>query len=137
MFDTKMLGQAILDYMPGILIPVLFVFLLLLGLIIQRIRKSKKQKKYLESFQRAYERKESVASALEEVRSCFKERSKEAQVIRQAVFYLNHSIFMDYETAFDIIEERFKGKKIRNLHDQILEKEKAKKSGMLLLTVKN
>lgn len=116
---------------------ILLALLLCLVLLVRGILKRKKQKKYLDRFTEAYDAGAEVIEALEQAGSEFKAQSREAEVIRQALFYLRHSIFMDYETAFSIIEDRFKGNKIRTLHDQVIEKEKEKKSGMLLLTAKN
>lgn len=116
---------------------VVIVFFCLLLWICSILGRKRKSKRYLETFQRVYENERNVPQALETASDEFRKKSREAKVIRQALFYLDHSIFRDYETAFDIIEEEIKGRKVKDYHTDVIEKEKVKKSRVLLLVKKD
>lgn len=116
---------------------VVIVFFCLLLWIYSLLGRKRKSKRYLETFQRVYENEGNVPQALETASDEFRKKSREAKAIRQALFYLDHSIFRDYETAFDIIEEEIKGRKVKDYHTDVIEKEKVKKSRVLLLVKKD
>lgn len=129
-----------LDF-PGngviIAVCVVIVFFCLLIWICSVLGRKRKSKRYLETFQKEYENDGNVSLALEAAFAEFRKKSREAEAIRQALFYLDHSIFRDYETAFDIIEEEIKGRKVKDYHTDVIEKEKVKKSRVLLLVKKD
>lgn len=116
---------------------VVIVFFCLLLWICSVLGRKRKSKRYLDTFQRVYENEGNVPQALESASEEFRKKSREAEAIRQALFYLDHSIFRDYETAFDIVEEQIKGRKVKDYHTDVIEKEKAKKSRVLLLVKKD
>lgn len=120
-----------------IAICVVIVFFCLLLWICSVLGRKRKSKRYLETFQKVYENEGNVSKALESASDEFRKKSREAEAIRQALFYLDHSIFRDYETAFDIVEEQIKGRKVKEYHTDVIEKEKAKKSRVLLLVKKD
>lgn len=121
----------------AVIIFLCFVMAMIVILVTRTVVYSRKKKKYMTAFMESYEEHEDVIAALEAARESFRNRGAEAAAIRQAIYYLHHSIFMDYQTAFEIIEERFTGRKVRDMHDNVLAKEKSKMSRMLLLTTKN
>lgn len=125
-----------IDYRAVILFLCL-IFTMAVILIVRLVIYGRKKKKYMAVFMESYEEHDDVTTALEAARQAFRKKGPEDAVIRQAVYYLHHSIFMDYQTAFEIIEEYFTGRKVRDMHDSVLAKEKKKMSRLLLLTVKN
>ena len=112
----------------------LLVILILLLFILSFIAHEKKGKKYVEAFSSSYDKDENVKAALENAMAAFKPKSKEAQVIKKGIFYISHSILHDYRTAFSMIEKKIKGKRVKQLHNEVIEQERNKKNSILLLT---
>lgn len=112
----------------------LLVLLILLLFILSFIGQEKKGKKYVEAFSSSYEKDKNVMVALENAKGVFKPKSKEAKVIKKGIFYISHSILHDYRTAFSIIEKKIKGKRVKQLHNDVVEQERNKKNSILLLT---
>lgn len=123
----------------GVIIAICMVVVILCLLLwmCSFLGRKRKSKRYLDAFQKEYENEGNVSLALESASNEFRKKSREAEAIRQALFYLDHSIFRDYETAFDIVEEQIKGRKVKDYHTDVIEKEKVKKSRVLLLVKKD
>lgn len=112
----------------------LLVLLILILFILSFIEHGKKGKKYVEAFSSSYEKDKNVMTALENSMAAFKPKSKEAQAIKKGIFYISHSILHDYPTAFSMIEKKIKGKRVKQLHKEVVEQERNKKNSILLLT---
>lgn len=102
-------------------------FMVVIGIIvISEMNSEKKRNKiYYEALEEIHDKK-TVVESLEAIARLFKPKSIEYAVINKALFYLNHSIMMDYETAFNIVEKVFDTPEIAQLHNQILANEENK-----------
>lgn len=99
------------------------IILVVLSLFDKKKRGGNSQQ-YLEMLSQLYTEK-SVIDSLLEVRESFKKGSVEYIALDKAVFYLTQSIMRDYETAFTIIEKVFTDIEVKQLHQTIIEQEKA------------
>lgn len=133
MGNTEIVLNAMVYVLPAVC---LIILLLMVLFILKFIINSKSVQRYLDAFSSTYKKEGNVMAALENSLAAFKTKSREAQAIRKSIFYINHSILHDYQTAFSMIEKVIKGKKVKQLHAEVLKQEKEKKNTMLLLTTK-
>lgn len=105
----------------------MITILLVLGIFIMfyTLRQKKKKKKYLDALNDYYSTL-GVYQSLTAARAEFPQSSLEFLAIDRGLYYLDHSILMDYKTCFKIIENIFASKEIKQKHQEILEQEKAK-----------
>ena len=94
----------------------------------------KKSEDYISMFNMAYANK-TVLESLKDILSAYKPNSIEYLTINKAVYYLEHSIVRDYDTAFSYIEQTFGGKGVLALHEEVINKER--RNIMLMLTKVN
>ena len=113
---------------------IIFFLIILCVVVIDYIRKTKKNRMYVQLFEETY-KNNSVIDTLLKIIEVYKIRSVENLVLRKAINYLQKSCLKDYQTAFAIIEDVFSGKKVKELHNTIIENEKGKL--VLLLEKKN
>lgn len=91
------------------------------------IRITKKRNgNYINQFESLYNEKKSIRATLESLKSSYSKKTMEYKTIKKAIYYLDHSLFRDYAGALHIIDEMFKSKKIKNMHDDYLKKEENK-----------
>lgn len=62
----------------------------------------------------------SVVDGLKQARNLYRRKSQEWTAIDKAIFYLTHSMFKDYYTAFFTIEKVFKSQETKELHEKII-----------------
>lgn len=107
------------------------VILVMIGIIFSRFFwQKRKDRKYLDALD-TYEN-QGVFHALSTAREQFSATSLEYMALDKGMYYLQHSILMDYQTCFRIIENIFHSKPVKQKHKEILAKEKEK--CQLLLT---
>ena len=107
------------------------LFIIILAVIASR---KKRARRYVRALSEYYRIHGNVREALKLSAGAFRKRSDAAAAVREAAYHCRHSILRDYRTAFCIVEETIRGKKVRELHKDILEEETAKKNSILLLT---
>lgn len=113
---------------------IVLVVTIIIILFIFKILSRPHAKKYIRVFSETYEEKGNVLYSLQQAENAYK-RGKVRTAIHSAILHLTRrSILRDYRTAFRIIENTLSGKKVRNLHEEVLEEETRKKSSMLLLS---
>lgn len=78
---------------------------------------------YISRFHVAYDEKRNIRATLESVDTTYRKNSKEASAIEKALYYLDHSLFHDYAGALGIINRIFGSKKVKEMHDDYLQKE--------------
>ncbi len=108
-----------------------FIVIMIFYTIFEIYSGQKKSKEYITMFQSAYANK-SVVESLKDIISAYKPNSIEYLTINKAIYYLEHSILRDYDTAFGYIEQAFGGKNVTAMHSEVIDNEK--KNIMLLLT---
>ena len=86
----------------------------------------KRNENYINQFESLYNEKKSIRATLESLKSSYSKKTMEYKTIKKAIYYLDHSLFRDYAGALHIIDEMFKSKKIKNMHDDYLKKEENK-----------
>ena len=113
---------------------ILFMIIMILYTTIELRSGKKKSESYVSMFSMAYANK-GVVDSLKDVISAYKPNSIEYLTINKAIYYLEHSIMRDYDTAFGYIEQTFGGENVLSLHEEIINKER--RNIMLLLTKKD
>lgn len=111
-----------------------FMVIMIFYTIIDINKGKKNSKEYVSMLSGAYQNK-TVVDSLKDIISNYKPNSLEYLTINKAIYYLEHSIMRDYDTAFGFIEQTFGGKEVTGLHESIIEKEK--QNIMILLTKKD
>ncbi len=100
------------------------ILLILLLIIIDGLNTKKLNKKYIENFRMFYDENKNVKATLESLKTLYKPKSDEIKLINKALFYLNHSILMDYKTALSYIEKKYDSKEVKEFHKSILSEQK-------------
>lgn len=100
---------------------VIIIFYLILCILDKRALK-RNAVRYVKLFREFYETN-TVLNTLQLIQNEFKTGSVEFIIIDRAIHYLNFSILKDYKTAFCIIEKEFHLQEVKQLHQEILEKE--------------
>ncbi len=108
-----------------------FVTIMAIYTVIEIVSNKKKSKAYISYFEEAYKNK-NVVDSLKDIISSYKANSIEYLTINKAIYYLEHSIMKDYDTAFGFIEQCFGGKEVVAMHESVILNEK--RNIMLLLT---
>lgn len=93
--------------------------------VVLAIRSERRKKFYVNTFAETYEQ-HSVKESLEFMLSLYKRTDKEYKAVNKALYYLDHSIMRDYETAFRFIEKDMKCRELKLIHQKILDEEKSK-----------
>jgi len=118
--------------MKYILIAIICFMAIMIFYTVIEIRSGKKKSEaYVSMFNLAYANK-GVVDSLKDILSNYKPNSIEYLTINKAIYYLEHSIMRDYDTAFGYIEQTFGGKEVLALHEEVINKER--RNIMLLLT---
>ena len=73
--------------------------------VVLAIRSERRKKFYVNTFAETYEQ-HSVKESLEFILSLYKRTDKEYKAVNKALYYLDHSIMRDYETAFRFIKTK-------------------------------
>lgn len=92
----------------------------------------KREAKYLNNFTEAYYASHDIKKTMEKIRSLYKDREKEAQAIDAGLYYLDHSLLRDYQSALGYMELLFPNGEIKKFHLQCIKDAQAQKC--LLLT---
>ena len=97
------------------------LFLLVLLTVIEKIIDWKRSEKYILLFIKYYLLYGNIRYTWQQMEVEYKKKSIESKTIRMALYYMDHSIMKDYQTAMQKIEIIFKGRVIHILHQYCLE----------------
>ena len=114
----------------GVFVCTALILVVVLKLLFFRSR----PKKYLTVVSDSYNSGASVINALKQAEEVYSKKSRERVVIHAAVRYLTKSVLRDYPTAFRVIESEMSSKKVKKLHQMILENEKNRKNEIFMLS---
>lgn len=97
------------------------LFLLILLTVLEKTIDRKRSEKYIVLFIKYYIPDGNIRYTWQQMEMEYKKKSIESKTIRRALYYMDHSIMKDYQTAMQKIEIVFKGKTIHTLHQYCLE----------------
>lgn len=103
----------------------LAIFILCLAMAIFFLKNNKKKKKtekYIMLFKNSFERTKDIRLTMLEIKSSYKENSKESKALSIGINYLEHSIFKDYKTALSFIEKVLNNSEVNKMHKNTIEK---------------
>lgn len=87
-----------------------------LGLFINYKRKEKKVLKYKENFEKLFAENRDIRQTMSNLLGTYKKNSTESDAIKAGLYYLDHSVLQDYDTALEFITTAFDDDRIEELH---------------------
>ena len=86
---------------------------------------------YIIGFNKAYGETNDIKSTMLLLMSSYSPRKKEAKALKQGIYYLEHSVMMDYKTALSYPADIFHNKEINKLHTKCIQEAKTQRILML------
>lgn len=128
-----------IDELPIWVVPAVYIVLIsvLIVIVVYLVLKLRQAQKYVSLLRGYYDEFGDVVNALNLVADDFNNKGRVASVVKDALYYIEHSIRHDYASAFALIESAVQGKKVKETHDEIIRSETEKKRAILLLPLKS
>lgn len=81
-------------------------------------KKEKRVAFYLESFKEYFHENRDIRLTMQAMLKKYKKRSKEAQALKAGLYYLDHSVLQNYDSALSYISYLFDDDRIDQLHNK-------------------